>query len=413
MHARSADESPARAAPRSAAEPPVQRRAARNNTGLPDSLKSGVEHLSGLSLDGVRVHRNSAKPAQLNAHAFAQGTDIHLAPGQEKHLPHEAWHVVQQAQGRVRPTTQLQSAVPVNDDPSLEREADRMGARAATVQRQPAAAPDLKDEPFAGSFAPAPVAQLVRGPRGRGGSRAYASLTFTGGLVPTVRGTTFARRPPSNSRRGQGDHVVAYSLITQAMHSSVMGKTVVNAGAALADLVRSSAEFVADAPTNNWWHTEADTLEHILDGLSPARKDVLNTAFNRVAILLNAMPGGSRRNARSRGGHGEGGSRGGLVHAERQVNAHRVVAGNIWTNVLNLFDATADPGVVADDGRLASKLSWLLALFQRAAPTVYEQVEAGDRTYLTGTDLRAAVRAKFAAARVNFVVNTIQDWLDA
>ncbi|HAP61901.1 MAG TPA: hypothetical protein DCR93_21180, partial [Cytophagales bacterium] len=34
------------------------------------------------------------------------GTDIHLAPGQQKHLPHEAWHVVQQKQGRVKPTLQ-------------------------------------------------------------------------------------------------------------------------------------------------------------------------------------------------------------------------------------------------------------------------------------------------------------------
>ena len=59
-----------------------------NNTGLPDTLKSGIENLSGLSMDDVKVHYNSAKPAQLRAHAFAQGTDIHMAPGQEKHLPH-------------------------------------------------------------------------------------------------------------------------------------------------------------------------------------------------------------------------------------------------------------------------------------------------------------------------------------
>ena len=45
-------------------------------------------------MDDVNVHYNSNKPAQLQAHAYAQGTDIHLGPGQEKHLPHEAWHVV-------------------------------------------------------------------------------------------------------------------------------------------------------------------------------------------------------------------------------------------------------------------------------------------------------------------------------
>ena len=105
-----------------------------NRTGLPDQLKAGVESLSGLSLDQVRVHRNSSKPAQLNAHAYAHGSDIHLAPGQEKHLPHEAWHVVQQAQGRVKPTSHLQR-VAINDDPALEHEADVMGTSALRVGR--------------------------------------------------------------------------------------------------------------------------------------------------------------------------------------------------------------------------------------------------------------------------------------
>ena len=108
----------------------MQRAAAPNRTGLPDRLKAGVETLSGMSLDGVKVHRNSPKPAQLDALAYAQGRDIHLAPGQEAHLPHEAWHVVQQAQGRVRPTMQLKERCAVNDDPRLEREADMMGAKA-------------------------------------------------------------------------------------------------------------------------------------------------------------------------------------------------------------------------------------------------------------------------------------------
>ncbi|MDP3468743.1 MAG: DUF4157 domain-containing protein [Daejeonella sp.] len=78
-----------------------------NNTGLPDQLKSGIENLSGYSLDDVKVHYNSDKPATLQAHAYAQGTDIHVASGQDRHLPHEAWHVVQQKQGRVKPTLQL------------------------------------------------------------------------------------------------------------------------------------------------------------------------------------------------------------------------------------------------------------------------------------------------------------------
>lgn len=113
------------------AEEPVQKK--DNNTGLPDNLKAGIENLSGYSMDDVHVHYHSDKPAQLQAHAYTQGTDIHIAPGQEKHLPHEAWHVVQQKQGRVQPTMQMAGGVPVNDDKGLEKEADGMGKEA--VQR--------------------------------------------------------------------------------------------------------------------------------------------------------------------------------------------------------------------------------------------------------------------------------------
>lgn len=103
---------------------------AENNTGLPDHLKTGLENLSGHSMDDVKVHYNSSKPAQLKAHAFAQGNNIHLAPGQEKHLSHEAWHVVQQKQGRVKPTLQMAGQA-INDQPSLEKEADEMGRKAS------------------------------------------------------------------------------------------------------------------------------------------------------------------------------------------------------------------------------------------------------------------------------------------
>ncbi len=97
-----------------------------NNTGLPDSLKTGIENHSGFSMDDVRVHYNSSKPATVQALAYTQGTDIHVAPGQEQHLPHETWHVVQQMQGRVQPTTEI-GGMPVNNDAGLEREADVMG----------------------------------------------------------------------------------------------------------------------------------------------------------------------------------------------------------------------------------------------------------------------------------------------
>ena len=93
---------------------------------LPEPLKTNIEQLSGYLMDDVRVHYNSSKPVGLNALAYAQGTEIHLGPGQERHLAHEAWHVVQQKQGRVRPNLKLQG-FQINDDPHLEREADQMG----------------------------------------------------------------------------------------------------------------------------------------------------------------------------------------------------------------------------------------------------------------------------------------------
>lgn len=111
-----------------------------NNSGLPTQLKAGIEALSGMNMDHVQVHYNSDRPAQLNAHAFAQGNEIHVAAGQEQHLPHEAWHVVQQAQSRVKPTMQLKLGVPVNDDVGLENEADVMGAKAMQLGQSDGAA---------------------------------------------------------------------------------------------------------------------------------------------------------------------------------------------------------------------------------------------------------------------------------
>ena len=105
-----------------------------NKTGLPDALKFGVESLSGTSLNDVKVHYNSDKPAQLQADAFAQGTDIHVGSGQEKHLAHEAWHVVQQKQNRVQPTLETKDGIKVNDSKQLETEADVMGNKAMQMK---------------------------------------------------------------------------------------------------------------------------------------------------------------------------------------------------------------------------------------------------------------------------------------
>lgn len=96
----------------------------------------------------MRVHHNSPRPAALGANACTQGAEIHIGPGQERSLAHEAWHVVQQRQGRVR-ATRTTGGVPVNDNAALEREADRAG------QAGPLASPQPARRPAAGH--PAPV----------------------------------------------------------------------------------------------------------------------------------------------------------------------------------------------------------------------------------------------------------------
>ncbi len=119
-----------------------------NKTGMPDALKAGAENLSGYSLNNVRVHYNSPKPTQIQALAFTQGTEIHVAPGKEVHLPHEVWHVVQQMQGRVKPTMQMKGGGLVNDDAELEHEADVMGVKAlapATQRPEKVAQRELAD----------------------------------------------------------------------------------------------------------------------------------------------------------------------------------------------------------------------------------------------------------------------------
>ncbi|HHG86424.1 MAG TPA: DUF4157 domain-containing protein [Bacteroidetes bacterium] len=106
--------------------------------GLPGGLKSSMEQMSGQDLSDVKVHMNSSKPKDVGALAYAQGTDIHIAPGQEQHLPHEAWHSVQQKQGRVAPTTSV-GGMGVNDNAGLEKEADDMGAKAVQMKADTAA----------------------------------------------------------------------------------------------------------------------------------------------------------------------------------------------------------------------------------------------------------------------------------
>jgi len=86
----------------------------------------------------VNIHKDSEQAPSLGALAYTQGNDVHFAPGQydpgsqkgQELLGHELSHVVQQREGRVKPTTQGKG-MPVNTDPALEKEADKQGKQAA------------------------------------------------------------------------------------------------------------------------------------------------------------------------------------------------------------------------------------------------------------------------------------------
>ncbi len=111
-----------------------------NGGGIPSPVKASMEQALGADFSDVNIHANSSKAPEVGALAYTQGKDIHFAPGEyspgsqkgNELLGHELTHVVQQSQGRVKATTQTKG-IPVNDDPSLEQEADKMGQKAAQM----------------------------------------------------------------------------------------------------------------------------------------------------------------------------------------------------------------------------------------------------------------------------------------
>ncbi|MEO7735540.1 MAG: DUF4157 domain-containing protein [Kofleriaceae bacterium] len=103
-----------------------------------------MERAFGADFSGVQIHRDH-RAAAIGAQAFAQGENIHLAPGRgdmASHegralIGHELAHVVQQREGRVAgPAVQGKGAAVVSD-PALEHEADAAGAAAARGEPVP------------------------------------------------------------------------------------------------------------------------------------------------------------------------------------------------------------------------------------------------------------------------------------
>lgn len=254
---------------------PVQKK--NNDTGLPDQLKAGIEQLSGYSMDAVKVHYNSDKPAQLQAHAFAQGNDIHLASGQEKHLAHEAWHVVQQQQGRVTPTVQLKGGIYVNDDAGLEHEADVMGAKANALTAQNQSG-DL--------VATAPTSQLVQRKIIARVRTEKSGNVDIGRIITELR--LEGRAPTDSEGSGQGDHTVAETLINESVLREVVGmrpKVALNNMMVLAKLTLPEKSFSELVETFSGYWSEFDSLE------GEDQNKILENCIQRYIELANKRPG--------------------------------------------------------------------------------------------------------------------------
>ena len=120
-----------------ASNTPVQK---KSSNGIPEDVHSKLTATMGTDFSNVNVHTNSNQATQLNALAYTQGNDVHFAPGQFKPntsqgqqlIGHEFAHVVQQAEGKVKPTVEV-NGMPVNDDVGLESDADRIGDEVARM----------------------------------------------------------------------------------------------------------------------------------------------------------------------------------------------------------------------------------------------------------------------------------------
>jgi hypothetical protein len=118
--------------------PTLQRTpATHSGRSIPAPVRHKMERAFNANFADVRVHEGS-HAASLGAIAYTQANHIHFSLGKynpetssgQALLGHELAHVVQQRQGRVKPTGQVKG-FPLNDNLALEQEADRLGLKAA------------------------------------------------------------------------------------------------------------------------------------------------------------------------------------------------------------------------------------------------------------------------------------------
>ena len=106
---------------------------------MPEEVQAKMENSFGQDFSNVNIHTDSDQAKNIGAQAYAQGNNIHFAPGQynpgsksgQELLGHELTHVVQQSQGKVQPGEVHGKGLNINNDPALEKEADEMGKLAS------------------------------------------------------------------------------------------------------------------------------------------------------------------------------------------------------------------------------------------------------------------------------------------
>ncbi len=110
---------------------------------MPMALQAKMEKSFGADFSEVNIHANSAAATRVGALAYAEGEDVHFAPGQydpqsskgQELIGHELTHVLQQREGKVHPSGE-RAGFSVNVDKKLEREADEGGKAAAENKLQ-------------------------------------------------------------------------------------------------------------------------------------------------------------------------------------------------------------------------------------------------------------------------------------
>jgi hypothetical protein len=108
-------------------------------TKLPEVVQAKMENSFGQDFSNVQIHKDSNKAEEIGAKAYTQGSEVHFAPGQfqpetkegQELIGHELTHVVQQKQGRVGAGETHGKGLEINQDVTLEKEADEEGKLAS------------------------------------------------------------------------------------------------------------------------------------------------------------------------------------------------------------------------------------------------------------------------------------------